>query len=59
RFVVQYNYFCYNGQYYHQVRGGAIGSPLTLIIANCYMFFFEQDIGEQIENTNALYFKLY
>ncbi|CAF3827428.1 unnamed protein product, partial [Rotaria sp. Silwood1] len=44
RFVVQYNYFCYNGQYYHQVRGGAIGSPLTLIIANCYMFFFEQDI---------------
>ncbi|CAF5060980.1 unnamed protein product [Rotaria sp. Silwood1] len=27
RFVVQYNYFCYNGQYYHQVRGGAIGSP--------------------------------
>ncbi|CAF5060457.1 unnamed protein product, partial [Rotaria sp. Silwood1] len=34
----------YNDKYYHPVRGSAMGSPLTLIIGNCYMFFFEQDI---------------
>ncbi|CAF4274239.1 unnamed protein product, partial [Rotaria magnacalcarata] len=34
RFVIQNNYFSYNGKYYHQVRGGAMGSPLTLTIAN-------------------------
>ncbi|CAF4617104.1 unnamed protein product, partial [Rotaria sp. Silwood2] len=35
RFVIKNNYFSYNGQYYHQIRGGAMGSPLTLTIANC------------------------
>ncbi|CAF1372088.1 unnamed protein product [Rotaria magnacalcarata] len=34
KFVIQNNYFSYNGKYYHQVRGGAMGSPLTLTIAN-------------------------
>ena len=57
RFVMVNNYFTYNGQYYHQVRGGAMGSPLTLTIANCYMFFFEQSIRKQINNGYGLYFR--
>ncbi|CAF3994804.1 unnamed protein product [Rotaria magnacalcarata] len=39
------------GQYYHQIRGGAMGSPLTLTIANCYMFFFERNTVKQITNA--------
>ncbi|CAF4044690.1 unnamed protein product [Rotaria sp. Silwood1] len=35
RFVMKNNYFSYNSQYYHQIRGGAMGSPLTLTVANC------------------------
>jgi hypothetical protein len=54
---MQNNYFKYNGQYYHQIRGGAMGYPLTLTIANCYMFFFEQDIIRQITNSNGLYLR--
>ncbi|CAF1283876.1 unnamed protein product [Rotaria sp. Silwood1] len=42
RFVMQNNYFSYDGQFYHQIRGGVMGSLLTLTVANCYMFFFEQ-----------------
>ena len=57
RFVIKNNYFKYNGQYYHQIRGGAMGSPLTLTIANCYMFFFEQNIIKQIHNSHGLYFR--
>ena len=34
RFVMQNNYFSFNRQYYHQIRGGAMGSPLTLTMAN-------------------------
>jgi hypothetical protein len=34
-----------------------MGSPLTLTIANCYMFFFEQDIIRQINNCFGLYFR--
>ncbi|CAF1365937.1 unnamed protein product, partial [Rotaria sordida] len=51
RFVMQNNYFSYNGQFYHQIRGGAMGSPLTLAVANCYMFFFERQIVKQISNS--------
>ena len=55
RFVVQNSYFTYDGQYYHQIRGGAMGSPLTLTMANCYMFFFEREIVKQVENSGGLY----
>ena len=57
RFVMQNNYFSYDGQYYHQIRGGAMGSPLTLTIANCYMFFFERDIVKQVNNSGGLYLR--
>ncbi|CAF2747679.1 unnamed protein product [Rotaria sp. Silwood2] len=57
RFVMQNNYFKYDGQYYHQVREGAMGSPLTLTIANCYMFFYQFDIVRQISNSSGLYFR--
>ncbi|CAF4178020.1 unnamed protein product, partial [Rotaria magnacalcarata] len=55
RFVMKNNYFSYNGQFYHQVRGGAMGSPLTLTISNCYMYFFERQIVNQIRNSGGLY----
>lgn len=55
RFVMTNNYFKYDGQYYHQIKGEAMGSPLTLTIANCYMFFFEQNILKQITNSFGLY----
>ncbi|CAF2019617.1 unnamed protein product [Rotaria magnacalcarata] len=55
RFVMKNNYFSYNGQYYHQIRGGAMASPLTLKIANCYMYFFERQIVNQIKNSGGLY----
>ncbi|CAF1510802.1 unnamed protein product, partial [Rotaria sordida] len=57
RFVMQNNYFLYDGQFYHQIRGGAMGSPLTLTMANCYMFFFERRIAKQIKNSGGLYFR--
>ncbi|CAF4207037.1 unnamed protein product, partial [Rotaria magnacalcarata] len=57
RFVVKNNYFSYDGRYYHQIRGGAMGSPLTLTIANCYMFFFERDIVKQIINGGGSYLR--
>ncbi|CAF1538052.1 unnamed protein product [Adineta ricciae] len=57
RFVMKNNYFKYNGQYYHQVRGGAMGSPLALTIANCYMFFYEQNIIRQVTNSLGLYLR--
>ncbi len=57
RFVMQNNYFSFDGQFYHQIRGGAMGSPLTLTMANCYMYFFERPIVRQVKNSGGLYLR--
>ena len=57
RYVLQNNYFTYNSRYYHQIRGGAMGSPLTLTMANCYMYFYELDIIKQITNSGGIYMR--
>lgn len=40
-----------------QIRGGAMGSPLTLTMTNCDMFFFEREIVKQISNSGGLYLR--
>ncbi len=57
RFVMVNNYFKYYNKFYHQIRGGAMGSPLTLTIANCYMFFCERQMVKQISNSKGLYIR--
>ena len=52
-----YNFFCYDNQYYRQIRGGAMGSPLTPTVANAYMFFVEQPIIKWAKETNSIYYR--
>jgi hypothetical protein len=35
-------YFCYDGQFYEQTDGVAMGSPLSPVIANFFMEDFEK-----------------
>ncbi|CAF1206831.1 unnamed protein product [Adineta ricciae] len=57
RFVMTNNYFYFDGIYYKQIRGGAMGSPLTLTIANAYMYFVERPIAKWASRTASLYFR--
>lgn len=57
RFVMRNNYFSFDGQFYHQIRGRAMGSPLTLTMASCYMFFFERSIANQVKNSGGFYLR--
>ncbi|CAF1350020.1 unnamed protein product, partial [Didymodactylos carnosus] len=57
RFVLENNYFVLDGLYYRQIRGGAMGSPLTLTIANVYMFFYERPIAKMIKRQGGLYYR--
>ncbi len=57
RFVITNNYFYLDGSYYKQIRGGAMGSPLTLTIANAYMYFVERPILKWAQRTGALYYR--
>ena len=51
------NYFYLDGSYYKQIRGGAMGSPLTLTIANTYMYFVERPIYKWAQRTCSLYYR--
>ncbi|CAF3024274.1 unnamed protein product [Rotaria sp. Silwood2] len=57
RFAITNNYFYLDGSYYKQIRGGAMGSPLTLTIANAYMFFVERPISKWANRTCSLYYR--
>ena len=46
RLVLDTNCFYYNGKYYQQIRGGAMGSPFTMTLANIYMLKWEQPLIE-------------
>ena len=41
-FCLKNTYFSFQGQFYEQVEGAAMGSPITPIVANLYMEYLEQ-----------------
>ena len=41
-FCLQNTYFSFQGQFYEQVEGAAMGSPVSPIVANLYMEYLEQ-----------------
>ncbi|CAF4819413.1 unnamed protein product [Rotaria sp. Silwood2] len=44
RLILDNNCFAYNNKYYKQIRGGATGSAFTQVLANIYMYEWEQDL---------------
>jgi hypothetical protein len=40
---------------YHQMRGGAMRSLLTLTMASCYMFFFEREIVKPVHYIDDIF----
>ncbi|CAF3918662.1 unnamed protein product [Adineta steineri] len=53
--VLDTNSFAYEGKYYKQIRGGAMGSPFTMTLANIYMLKWEQSLIEHQRAHNELY----
>jgi hypothetical protein len=53
--VFDTNYFLYDNKYYRQIKGGAMGSPFTMTLANIYMLEWEQPLIELQLNQGELY----
>lgn len=53
--VLETNCFLYDNKYYKQIRGGAMGSPFTMILANIYMYEWEQSLIQHQFQRNELY----
>jgi hypothetical protein len=59
RLILDNNYFAYsNNKYYKQIRGGAMGSAFTQVLANIYMFEWEQDLIQYQTSQNEIYGRL-
>ena len=55
RLCLNCTYFKYDGQFYKQIHGAAMGSPLSPIICNLYMEKLEQDALSTIEVKPKFY----
>ena len=54
KFCLKNMYFSFQGQFYEQVKGGAMGSPVSPIVANLYMEYFEQKAHSTAPNTQVV-----
>ena len=57
RLVLDTNCFVFEKQYYQQIRGGAMGSPFTMTLANIYMLKWEQPLIEHQQLHKELYLR--
>lgn len=55
RLVLDTNCFVFENKYYQQIRGGAMGSPFTMTLANIYMFKWEQPLIAHPQDQNEFY----
>ena len=55
RLILDTNYFAYGNKYYHQKRGGAMGSAFTQVYANIYMLEWEQKLIQHQSSKNEIY----
>ncbi|CAF4207990.1 unnamed protein product, partial [Rotaria sordida] len=55
RLILDTNCFAYNNKYYKQCRGGAMGSAFTQVLANIYMYEWEQHLMKHQEKHNGIY----
>jgi hypothetical protein len=55
RLILDTNHFAYNNKNYRQIRGGAMGSAFTQVLANIYMLEWEQDLIKHQTTRNEIY----
>ncbi|CAF3349435.1 unnamed protein product [Rotaria sp. Silwood2] len=58
RLILDTNSFAYNNAYYKQSRGGAMGSALTQVLANIYMYKWEQHLIKHQGSHKQIYGRL-
>jgi hypothetical protein len=57
RHVLTSTYFCFDGQYYEQTDGVAMGSPLSTVVADFFIEEFERRANERALHKPAYWFR--
>ena len=58
-FCVKENHFTFNEQYFDQIDGVAMGSPLGPVLANIFMSHFEDKALDKYDGNLPLFYKRY
>ena len=56
RLILDTNCFAYNNKYYKQIRGGAMGSAFTQVLANIYLYV---RMGTRFNSTSRMHHEIY
>ena len=56
-FVLSTTYFVYNDSFYQQLHGAAMGSPVSPVIANLYMEYFENVALNSVDRPPDIWFR--
>ena len=57
RLCVTYNVFSFNGNFYKQKFGCSMGNPISPLLANLYMEYFETVLLSPIKPSNMIWFR--
>lgn len=55
RFVVTNQVFLFRKRMYRQIKGGTANSPLTDLLANIYMFYWQADLVKVLADKNEVF----
>ncbi|CAF1387595.1 unnamed protein product [Rotaria sp. Silwood1] len=55
RFVLQNQYFIFDNKIYRQIKGCGFGRALNHLLANIYMFYWQQDLVKTLVNQNEIF----
>ena len=56
-FCLNTTYFIYDGAYYQQTHGAAMGSPISPLVDNCYMEQFEKTAISRAPHPRSLWLR--
>jgi len=55
RLFLENQYIFYDNKIYQQIRGSAFNSPLTTILVNIYLYYWQQDLVTILNNKNEIF----
>jgi hypothetical protein len=53
--VLQNQIFVFQNKLYRQIKGGATNSPLTILLMNIYMFYWQEDLVKIMRDKNEIF----
>ena len=55
RLFLRNQFILYDNKLYQQIRGSGVNSPLTMLLANIYLYYWQQDLVVIIDEQHGIF----